>query len=619
MATRAIVIGAGLSGLAAAGLLAKRGIKATVVEHTFKPGGCCGIFKREGAIFDQGSAMMYGFGEKGFNSHRFIFNCLEEPIDVVKHDALYDVVYRGQRIRFHADIDEYIGELDKVFPGQRDRFKRFYADMRDIYDKVIAGNPTYTTPDQTSPADGLRQVLKHPVSYMKFLSFLNLSTEKLLKRYFDDGEVLNYFNKLTSTYCYTDVSETPAILAAIMFVDNHVGGSYYPKGSTLFVPGKMEKSIEENGGDFIYGRTATRILMEGGRVKGVELDDGAVIEADYVIYSGTVWNLYGKLLKGYAAYEGRRKWAEGLRASYPSVILYALVRKDAIPEGTSPITLLASRGGLDEDEVTSYIFSIDDPSICPEGYHTVMAIGPTYKKWPAYKHAYGASDEYSRMKSEEEERLVERMEGQFPGFRAGIVHKELSTPLTIEKYTMKNGGAVAGPLQAMGQHMLRRLRIDPGIEGLYCCGESTTLGTGTPTVTVSGIAAANAVLRKEGLAQFKYREGMKDYVRVFKPEDPAPAGDNPQWGERRPEPARMASRCEFCEHPSCMAGIELDIRGINRRLAVGNLIGARKIAGMGRYEAEDLAKAEARCLLNAKGAPVRIKDIMDYVDGRKRM
>lgn len=614
MAKSVIVIGAGLSGLAAASLLAKRGLEVKVFEHAFKPGGCCGIFKREGASFDQGSAMMYGFGEKGFNSHRFIFNCLEEPIDMIKHDALYDVIYDGHRIRFHGDIDAYIAQLEEVFPGQEERFARFYGDMRDIYDKVIAGNPSYTTPDQTDPIEGLKQVLKHPVEYVKFLSLMNLSTEKLLKRYFDDEAVLNYFNKLTSTYCYTDVSETPAILAAIMFVDNHVGGSYYPKGSTLFVPGKLEKSIEENGGELFYDSTVTRIIMEGGRATGVELEDGSVHRADYVVYSGTVWNLFGKLLKGYSAYAGRRKWAEGLRASYPSVILYALVKKDVIPQGTSPITLLASRGGLDENEVTTYIFSIDDQSLCPEGYHTVLAIGPTYKDWPAYKIGYNESAEYSAMKAAEEERLVARLEGHFPGFRGGMVHKEVSTPLTIEKYTMKNDGSVAGPLQAMGQHMMRRLRIAPGIDGLYCCGESTTLGTGTPTVTVSGIAAANAVLKKAGLEQFKYREGMKSFVRVFGPKDGPPEGANPQWAGRQTEPVRMASRCEFCERPSCMEGIDLDIRGINRRIAAGNIAGAMKLAGKGKYDSEALAKAQAMCVLNGTGSPVAIKDIMGYVD-----
>ena len=46
-----IVIGAGLSGLTAAALLAKKGFGVTVVDAQFKPGGSCGIFKRKDVIF----------------------------------------------------------------------------------------------------------------------------------------------------------------------------------------------------------------------------------------------------------------------------------------------------------------------------------------------------------------------------------------------------------------------------------------------------------------------------------------------------------------------------------------------------------------------------------------
>ena len=63
----AIIIGGGLSGLTAGSLLAKRHLKVAVVEKSYQPGGSCGIFKRGDATFDQGSAMLYGFGEAGFN------------------------------------------------------------------------------------------------------------------------------------------------------------------------------------------------------------------------------------------------------------------------------------------------------------------------------------------------------------------------------------------------------------------------------------------------------------------------------------------------------------------------------------------------------------------------
>ena len=56
-----------------------------------------------------------------------------------------------------------------------------------------------------------------------------------------------------------------------MFVDNHVGGSYYPAGSTLFLPGMLEKAIEEHGGDMRYNSEVVSILFEGGKPCGVLL------------------------------------------------------------------------------------------------------------------------------------------------------------------------------------------------------------------------------------------------------------------------------------------------------------------------------------------------------------
>ena len=44
--------------------------------------------------------------------------------------------------------------------------------------------------------------------------------------------------------------------------------------------------------------------------------------------------------------------------------------------------------------------------------------------------------------------------------------------------------------------MLKRLKTKGEIEGLYNCGESTVMGTGTPAVTVSGISVANLILRE---------------------------------------------------------------------------------------------------------------------------
>ena len=296
MKKEVVFIGAGISGLTGAALLAKKGFKVTVVEAQFKPGGSCGIFKRDDVIFEQGSAMIYGFGEIGFNPHRFVFNSLEEPIDILKHDSLYAIHFNGHKIIFYEDIDKFVEQLGEIFPAEKEGFKKFYHDSTDLYLKVIANQPTFTTPDVVTKEQGLMQLKSAPKAYLKFLGYMNKNTEHILKKYFKSKEVFDFFNKLTSTYCYTNVKETPAILAAVMFVDNHIGGSYYPAGSTLNLVGKLEKVIEENNGDMIYNKQVKKILIENDKVAGVKLDDGSIIKCDRVVNSGNVWNLYNNLI-----------------------------------------------------------------------------------------------------------------------------------------------------------------------------------------------------------------------------------------------------------------------------------------------------------------------------------
>jgi prolycopene isomerase len=607
-----IVVGAGISGLTAASLLSKRGLKVAVIEKSYNPGGSCGIFKRNNVIFDQGSAMLYGFGEKGFNPHRFVFNCLEEPINMIRHDLLYCVNYEGHRIRFWPDVDRFAEELSDVFPSEKENIKRFYKDLNKMYQHVIVEQPVFSAPDENDGRQSLKGVLKHPFSYAKFLGYMNKNTKSLLEGYFKDPEIFKFFNKLTSTYCYTNVEETPAILSAIMFVDNHTGGSYYPAGSTIFLPGKLEKVIEENGGDMLLGREAKKIIFKDGKPAGVELDNLEALYSDNIVYSGTVWNLYGKLIGEEQLDEKQRKLAK-MVPTYASVVLYAYIDRSVIPADTLPIEMIVGNPDqLDESEITSYIMSIDDRTLCPEDGHVVEAIGPSFEKFDRDDR-----EGYQLKKEKEKNRLLDVLDARFPGFRKGVRYAEVATPLTIERYTNKNGGSVAGPKQMLGQHMFNRLHTRTRWDSLFCCGESTVMGTGTPAVTVSGLSAANAVLKKLGMPVYSYRDNMKNYVKIaekpFMPDDLYA-----EYTEEERSAMLKARECQYCEHPSCMSGSSPDIRGIMRRVTVGNFSGAEKLLEGFRQAAEEegliLERCQERCIRNLKeGKPVEIEAVIEYL------
>ena len=582
-----IVIGAGISGLTAAALMAKSGLKVNLLEQHYQPGGSCGAFRRNGVTFDQGTAMLYGFGSEGSNPHRFVMSVLEEPFEVIKHEMLYCLKYDGTPIHFHSDMDSYFKELEQLFnDDEMDQLISFYNYIGRLYHKVLIADPICVAPTEIPPKTALKLFIKNPINQIKMMGLLKKSAGDIVRPYIKSERVIKYLNKLTSTYCYTLVDETPAIMAATMFMDNHFGGVYYPLGSSQQLPGKLEKALEKYGGSIFYNHNVKQILFDDDKVSGLLADTpkGEVkFESDAVVYAGTVWDLYGKLIPHENSDPETREWAKNIIPTYPSIVLHCLVDEDVIPEGAQPIQMLADNPeAIDEKEITLYILSLADSSICPPGTHTVMAIGPSFREWPSPRDpGYGGSS-YEEAKKEETQRILTTLEKHLPGFRKALRYNTLATPTTIERYTMKPGGTVTGPKHCMGQELLKRPHARTKTENLFMCGESTVMGTGSPSVTISGISAANMVLRRLGKEEYIWRKGMKDYVKEYRASELPKNNASSYIRANAMEDKKYiklhddSSLCQWCENSPCQSScpFEYDIRGILRRIEVGNYEGA---------------------------------------------
>jgi len=243
-----IVVGAGLGGMAAASLLAKQGLSVLMIDQQNKPGGACTSFKREGVVFDVGTAMIYGFGEKGFKPFRFLMNELEEPIEMIAHPTLTRMTLEGEEIVFWPNVDKFLEELNRLFPNEKESLRAFYTDLYKMYENIVLKNEVIVPPSEFSPRQGLRRLLSGPLEIIKLQKLLSTSTKDLLDKYFHSKEVIDFFDKLCSAYCYCTAAETPAVLAATMFLDNHIGGVYYPAGGAQMLPNKIEiwTLVDEN-------------------------------------------------------------------------------------------------------------------------------------------------------------------------------------------------------------------------------------------------------------------------------------------------------------------------------------------------------------------------------------
>lgn len=132
---------------------------------------------------------------------------------------------------------------------------------------------------------------------------------------------------------------------------------------------------------------------------------------------------------------------------------------------------------------------------------------------------------------------------------------------------------------------------------------------------ISGLSAANAVLKKLNLPIYEFHADMPNYVNLVERPVTAAKLNLSELGEVR-QLMKKAAKCQYCERPMCMTYTELDICGIMRRVSVGNIIGAKRITDEFSKKnpacQSQLLNSQDRCIQNTTlNQPVEIKIIFD--------
>jgi len=618
-----IIIGAGIGGLTTAALLAKRGVEVLVIEQHYLPGGACTSFKREERVFDCGAATMYGFGEKGFNSLRYVMNELEEEIEIIPRDIFFRMWFLDHEILFWKDIDEYLKELIKVFPDQEHELRNFYNYLYNFYDKFIKDKNMLNPPSEMTLMDQMKLFFRYPIGTLKLGLMLFKSAKDIMKKYIKNENLISYFDMLFSGFSYTLAHETPAMMALTMLTDNHEGGPVYVAGGAQVYSNKLEKAIEKFGGTLLFRHYVEEILMdEKHKAHGVRLDDGTEIIAEKIVSDASIWNLYDKLIARDHISEKQLAWARSFKPTYPAMVLHAAVDKKVFPDTLYPVEFfITDSTQVDSGDIMLYIPSLEDETLCPPDEHVITIFSPAPgQTWPGPKDPEYQSLEYNERKKEKAEEIFSEIERRFPGFSKAIKMLYIGTPSTIEKYTLKNWGCVGGPLQSIGQELLKRPHAKTDWKNLYACGDSTTMGMSVPAVTVSGIGAANVILKDYGLKRYSKLIHDRQYpVEIVRKKSSSKINKKIINNENS---HYIARECQHCENPPCqICPSGIDIPNFIRRIEASNYEGAaRLIQQMNPFlEISGILcpadkYCEKYCYRNSfSDAPVRIKDLHKWV------
>ena len=137
-----VVIGSGIGGLVAAGLLARYGRRVLVCESHTLPGGAAHAFKRQGFTFDSGPSFYCGLADPtSCNPLREVLNALGESITAVAYDPLGHYHFPDRTLAIYGNAEQYQASLAQISPQAAQELKTLTKKMLAIY-RPLGAIPT---------------------------------------------------------------------------------------------------------------------------------------------------------------------------------------------------------------------------------------------------------------------------------------------------------------------------------------------------------------------------------------------------------------------------------------------------------------------------------------------
>ncbi len=528
----AIVIGSGLGGLTCAAVLCAVGKRTLVLERHYVAGGNSQAFRRElrGNLYEFDVGVHY-IGECGRDgaitrilgtlglAERVVFR----PLDPEGYSTL---VFPDFRFRVPASWDLYRKRLIEQFPAEADPLGQVVDIMRQVGEEGRRFQRQEFGPDALAreAPTFLRWGLR-PITELFAEHGLSQEASAVLL-----GEQGDYAVR---------PSRTPTALAAGL-THHYMSGAFYPEGGGQAMVGRLVEAIRAYGGEVRTRAAVERVVVEKGRVVGVELArGGGRIEAPIVISNADLKRTVQELVGEDHFHPATVEKIRSFRMTLPLFAVYAGLDLDL--KGTDlpntnwwlwPTTDIEGiyeqvENGEMPDEKLAYltVTSLRDPEsghIAPRGCTNlqVMTLVPSdYAMWhvdegPAAGGRYHRDPEYRRRKNELMDELLVVAEAVIPGLRDHVEWKEAATPVTQERFTHSTGGTSYGIEFATDQMGPMRVGPETDVPGLFLCGASTPSGHGIANVMLSGVRAAEAALETALLGRVLSGEMLGDPSRI---------------------------------------------------------------------------------------------------------
>lgn len=480
---RAIVIGAGLGGLAAAMRLGAKGYAVTVLDRLDRAGGRGSSITQDGHRFDLGPTIVTA-PQVFEDLWRACGRDFHTDVDLRPMDPFYEVRWPdGTRFRASGDDDRMVEEVARISPSDVGGYLKFLRDAQARYAVGYEGMVA-------TPMHRLWSTIKVLPTFAKLRADRSIYAHAAARVKDERLRMALSFHPL---FIGGDPMHVTSIYALVAHLEKTFG-VHYAMGGVQAIADAMAAVVRGQGGVVRHAAEADEILIEGDRATGVRLTDGEVLEAPLVVSNADAGHTYDRLLRGRkkrrwtAPKLKRKRWSMGLYVWYfgtrDSRALWRDVGHHTILNGPRYKGLLRDifiKGKL-ADDFSLYIHrpSVTDPTAAPAGDDTFYVLSPVPHigwddavDWQAEGAAY-------------KDKIAAVLEEHMPGFRDRISTEFAFTPQTFrDRYLSPNGSGFSLEPRILQSAWFRPHNVSEEAKGLFLVGAGTHPGAGLPGVVSS--------------------------------------------------------------------------------------------------------------------------------------
>jgi len=287
---KAVIIGAGIGGIAAAIRLAVKGYAVTVLEANNSFGGKMTQFTLNGYRFDKGPSL---FTVPQLVDELFTL-AGRNPADYFRYQRL-DVITQyffadGTQVTAFREPEKFAAEVEQKLGIPREKVISYLAKSGRIYEATA---PTFLHKSLHQLKTYLSAEVLKTIPALPELG-LTTTMHAANAKQFKDPRFVQLLDRF-ATYNGSDPYQAPATLNLIPHLEHNIG-AFYPEGGIYAIAQSLVKLAEELGVHFCYNEKVEEILTENNRVIGVHTVKQALVPGEIVISNMDVVPTYRKLL-----------------------------------------------------------------------------------------------------------------------------------------------------------------------------------------------------------------------------------------------------------------------------------------------------------------------------------